>query len=90
MTKAEKSESFQSGSLITSHSVALATKSEFSSSAITIDIDLCLRAVCGENNPEADLSGMEWDIAHLRDLESGEPKLFHSEEDEAAPWEIDP
>jgi hypothetical protein len=51
---------------------------------------LRLKALCGEDNPEADLSDIDSDISPMQHLESAEPELFHSGQHEAAPWENDP
>ena len=54
------------------------------------ELFLRLKALCGEDNPEADLSDIDSDISPMQHLESGEPGLFHSWQHEAAPWENDP
>ena len=52
---------------------------------------LRLKALYGDDIPEADLSFIDSeDISPMQHLESGEPGLFHSEQDEAAPWENNP
>jgi hypothetical protein len=54
------------------------------------ELFLRLKALFGEDIPEPDLSDLDADILPIQHLEFGEPGLFHSRPDEAAPWENDP
>jgi hypothetical protein len=53
------------------------------------ELFLRLKALCGEDDPEADLSDIDSDISPMPHLESAEPELFHSGQHQAAPWEND-
>jgi hypothetical protein len=54
------------------------------------ELFLRLKALSGDDIPEADLSPLDSDISPMQHLESGEPGLFHSGPHEAASWENDP
>ena len=54
------------------------------------ELFLRLKALYGEDIPEADLSPLDSDIMPMQHLESGEPGLFHSGQHESAAWENDP
>jgi hypothetical protein len=51
---------------------------------------LRLKALFGDDIPEADLSASDLDILPMQHLESGEPGLFHSGPHEITRWEDDP
>ena len=54
------------------------------------ELFLRLKALSGDDIPDADLSPLDLDISPMQHLESGGPGLFHSGQHEAAPWENDP
>jgi hypothetical protein len=54
------------------------------------ELFLRLKALFGDDIPEADLSALDLDILPRQDLEFGEGELFHSGRNEATSWENDP
>jgi hypothetical protein len=54
------------------------------------ELFLRLKALFGDDIPEADLSALDLDILPTQDLEFGEAGLFDSGPDEATAWENDP
>jgi hypothetical protein len=54
------------------------------------ELFLRLKALFGDDFPEADLSALDLDILPGADLEFGEVGLFHFGSEEATPWEEGP
>jgi hypothetical protein len=54
------------------------------------ELFLRLKALSGEDIPDADLSPLDLDISPMQHLESGGTGLFHSGQHEPTRWEDDP